>query len=216
MNANVPYHANISNGLLLSPPSSPEMAQHLLASEGGHWPTVQGQHSSLLQGAGPQFCDTSGEQAKWTQQANTSSFNIPAAQNRPYNLDVASESSKSPSSQQLAWSSRFFEDKDYHSAAQTGSSTQATCRTHEGAPCAPGPSSTTSHRNEDEEDDLLLMRSGDDEEQSLGDVSSKTAAERRADRRKMKRFRFVCGETPCSVLAHPSQIDTHSDPVSHE
>ncbi|KAL8913967.1 MAG: hypothetical protein Q9171_001352 [Xanthocarpia ochracea] len=195
MNVHVPYLANISKGLLLSPPSSPEMDQHLLASEGGHWPTV-------------------GEEAKWTQQANTSSFNIPAAQNRPHNFDVASESSKSPSSQQLAFSSRFFEDKDYHSAAPTDPCTRVTCRTYGGAPCAPGPSSTASHRTEDEEDDLLLMGSGDDEGKGLGDVPSRTAAERRAAKRKMKRFRLT--HTQTRFLMSEFARQAHPDAAQRE
>ncbi|KAL8918820.1 MAG: hypothetical protein Q9172_005254 [Xanthocarpia lactea] len=139
-----------------------------------------------------------------------SSFNIPAAQNRPHNFDVASESSKSSSSQQLAFSSRFFEDKDYHSAAQTDPCTRITCRTYEGAPCAPGSSSTASHRTEDEEDDLLLMGSGDEEGKGLGDVSSKTAAERRAAKRKMKRFRLTHTQTRRAKLKRLTIDDRES------
>lgn len=192
MNAHVLYLGGKSNGSLLSPPSSPEMDQHLLAQEDGRWSDVQKERSMPLRAARPSFAQAYDEDSMWIQQADTINLNIHPAQEGHHALDLSNNLSEHQDSQRLAWSSTFFKDDNTnpHSAAQSDSYNQTTRQTAAVIPGEPRPSPPASQRNEYEDDDLSTG-SGEDEGQSPGDVP-KTAAERRAEKRKMKRFRFVC------------------------
>ncbi|KAI4261911.1 MAG: hypothetical protein L6R42_002905 [Xanthoria sp. 1 TBL-2021] len=195
MNAHVLYLGGKSNGSLLSPPSSPEMDQHLLAQEDGRWSDVQKERSMPLRAARPSFAQAYDEDSMWIQQADTINLNIHPAQEGHHALDLSNNLSEHQDSQRLAWSSTFFKDDNTnpHSAAQSDSYNQTTRQTAAVIPGEPRPSPPASQRNEYEDDDLSTG-SGEDEGQSPGDVP-KTAAERRAEKRKMKRFRLTHNQT---------------------
>lgn len=188
MNAHVPYLGGKSNGSLLSPPTSPEMDQQFLSREDRRRSSVQGERSIPMRGARPAYDGDS----MWIQQADNTNLNHPPSQQGLRELDVSNDLFERQNAQQLAWSSTFFEDDNTkpHPAAESDSHIQTTRQTVAMIPGEPRPSPPASQGNEYEDEDLSTG-SGEDEGQSPSDVPQ-TAAERRAEKRKMKRFRFVC------------------------
>ncbi|KAL8852963.1 MAG: hypothetical protein Q9221_002213 [Calogaya cf. arnoldii] len=209
MNAHVPHLRGKSNGSLLSPPSSPEMDQHLFAQVDGCWPNVLGEQYLPIRGPRPVFSQAYDETSMWIRQANISG-NSPPAQPCSNRLDVSGSLWENQDSPQLAWSSPFVneETEESDSAAQTDPYSHTTNQTHTLALGGPRPSPPASHGNGDEDDDLSTG-SGEDDGQDPSDVPLKTAAERRAEKRKMKRFRLTHNQTRflLSEFAHQAHPD---------
>ncbi|CAL8581308.1 hypothetical protein XPA_007007 [Xanthoria parietina] len=191
MNAHVPYLGGKSNGSLLSPPTSPEMDQQFLSREDRRRSSVQGERSIPMRGARPAYDGDS----MWIQQADNTNLNHPPSQQGLRELDVSNDLFERQNAQQLAWSSTFFEDDNTkpHPAAESDSHIQTTRQTVAMIPGEPRPSPPASQGNEYEDEDLSTG-SGEDEGQSPSDVPQ-TAAERRAEKRKMKRFRLTHNQT---------------------
>ncbi|KAL8649038.1 MAG: hypothetical protein Q9226_005746 [Calogaya cf. arnoldii] len=171
------------------------MDQHIFAREDQCWPNVHGEQSMPMRGARPDFCQAYDEDSVWTQQANISGNNPPAQQgsNR---LDVSGSLSENQDSPQLTWSSPFVNEETDRpdSSAQADPYSHTINQTHTLALGGPRPSPPASHRNEDEDEDLSTG-SGEDDGQNPSDVPLQTAAERRAEKRKMKRFRLTHNQT---------------------
>ena len=119
----------------------------------------------------------------WAEGADTSGVNMPRAQRSHLTLDLSNDMFGARDSQQPAWSSSLDNEDDSSSDFQSYITYQIPAVTSG----EPTPSPPASHQNEDED---LSTESGEDEARSLGDTP-KTAAERQAEKRKMKRFRFV-------------------------
>ena len=131
----------------------------------------------------------------WTDAADISGLNMPQAQQSHLTLDMCSDMFGAQDSQQPAWLPSLTNEDDTSSAARAGSQSYLTNQIPAVAYGEPRPSSPASHQDEDEdgdedEDEDLSTESVEDEAHSPGDAL-KTAAERRAEKRKSKRFRSV-------------------------
>lgn len=69
---------------------------------------------------------------------------------------------------------------------------------------------------EPEENVFLSSASGEDERPNVGEVAMKTAAERRAEKRKMKRFRSVRCAICQLLFTHSVQVDPYPDQIPYE
>ncbi|KAL8791083.1 MAG: hypothetical protein Q9213_000290 [Squamulea squamosa] len=210
MNLPVPYLHSKSNGSLLSPPSSPEMDKHHPVSGDGCWPSVRGQQSFPLESARPDHFYTVDDVAQWTQQRDPSGLRIAPTQQGCHNLDLSSDSFDTQNSQQVKWQSRPGNEEGIklNAAMQPHLRSHNTSQTHPVALGAPSSSSTGSAGDEDDDDETVST--GEDDGQSSGDVPSQTAAERLAEKRKMKRFRLTHSQTRflMSEFARQAHPDT--------
>ncbi|KAL8766652.1 MAG: hypothetical protein Q9209_006635 [Squamulea sp. 1 TL-2023] len=211
MSLPVPYLRSKSNGSLLSPPSSPEMDKHHPATGDEYWPSVQGQQSFPLQRARPDYCHTVDDVARWAQQRDTSGLRIASTQQSCHDSDLSSDLFESPNSQQVKWSSRSTHEGGIklNTAMQPHLQSRNTSQTHPVALGAIRPSPTGSAGNEDEDEDDETLSTGEDDGQSSGEVPCRTAAERQAEKRKMKRFRLVTWNDNDHLLLTSSRL-THS------
>ncbi|KAL8884527.1 MAG: hypothetical protein Q9215_007448 [Flavoplaca cf. flavocitrina] len=196
MNAHGPHVGSKPTGSIPSPSSSSEMSQCLSAREEGRL-QEQGQSSMPLRGPRPSFCHSYIADSMWTDEADISGLNMPQAQRSRLTSDMWSDMFGAQDSQQPAWLPSLTNEDDTSSAAQAGSQSYITNQIPSVAYGEPRPSSPASHENEDEdedEDEDLSTESVEDEAHSPGDAL-KTAAERRAEKRKSKRFRLTHNQT---------------------
>ena len=193
MNAHGPHVGRKPTGSLPSLSSSSETYQCLSAREEDRV-QEQGQLSMPLRGPRPNFCHSYLADSMWTDEADISGLNMPQAQQSHLTLDMCSDMFGAQDSQQPAWLSSLTNEDVTSSAAWAGSQNYMTNQVPSGAYGEPRPSSPASHQNEDEEEEEeeedLSTESVEDEAHSPGDAL-KTAAERRAEKRKPKRFRSV-------------------------
>ncbi|KAL8995373.1 MAG: hypothetical protein Q9169_004881 [Polycauliona sp. 2 TL-2023] len=163
------------------------MDQCFSAPEDGRWSNAEDERSLPLRVERLSFCQEYNGEGMWTQQADTGGHHLLPFQQAHDKLDASGEMFAGEGSQQLAWSSAS------QLVAQSESHTQPTSQRPAVPPSESRPSPPISHGNDNEEDDLST-ESGEDDGQNPNDTP-KTAAERRAEKRKMKRFRLTHNQT---------------------
>ncbi|KAL8673112.1 MAG: hypothetical protein Q9168_002444 [Polycauliona sp. 1 TL-2023] len=160
------------------------------AREDEHLSNAQGERSMPFRGQRLGFSQRYDENMIWTPEVDTAGLPFPPDQQAHHRLDASSNVFGGEEPQQLAWPSTSVDPDVSH---LTESHNQAASQRPTVATGEFGPSPPTSHSNRDE-DDELSTESGEDDGQSPNDTP-KTAEERRAEKRKMKRFRLTHNQT---------------------
>ncbi|KAL8798222.1 MAG: hypothetical protein Q9182_006847 [Xanthomendoza sp. 2 TL-2023] len=181
------------------------MAQYLFDSEDIRWSNAQERQSLPLRSTRSELAQTSSDNNNVTKQADTSGPRMtPVPQNHP-RASVPNLLFESQTFRQAAWSQHCInqEGMEPRLAAQSEPNTDMTNQKQSVTPkelyktrtpvesSSPPPEASNETEDEDENEALLSPASGEDEGQGLGELPSKTPAEQRAEKRRMKRFRFV-------------------------
>ncbi|KAL8737410.1 MAG: hypothetical protein Q9181_001689 [Wetmoreana brouardii] len=163
----------------------------VLICDDERWHMTQEQRSRPLGGSGGELCPISADEPEWIEQADASGCN--ESLNPRYYHGLSVPDSCTEANAHAIAHSRPLSPRDVNRPSSSGT--------------APAPNLSWGHGTEEDDIDLLSTASGEDEGQIFGELALKTSVDRRAEKRKMKRFRSVVSVLSTKHFAHPAQVN---------
>ncbi|KAL9592422.1 MAG: hypothetical protein Q9179_006733 [Wetmoreana sp. 5 TL-2023] len=155
------------------------------------WHMAQERRSISLGGRRGELCHISADEPEWIQQADASGCNESLGPRYYHGLSVPG----------------FCTQADARAIAHSRPSSPRDVIQPPSSGTASAPNLSLGHGIEEEDTDLLSTASGEDEGQISGELALKTSVDRRAEKRKMKRFRSVVSVQSSKHVAYPAQVN---------